>query len=187
VTASATLLTASPRAHRRRSRPAVVCASVVMATVMVLTGVDPTAAGATSGVALDLANSTNGQRWLNGGTPFVIDPRLSTIAQAQANEMARTGVLAHRTDLVAQGNAFVPGWRAMAENVGVGASTQQVLDALMASPGHRGNILGDYNRLGVGVAVDGAGRVWVVQNFAKVDPQQVCWRNRRGRRVCVWQ
>jgi uncharacterized protein YkwD len=185
VTASATLPVEPRRSHRRSVRPTLLCASVVMASVLLVSGIDPTSAGADSGT--DLANQTNGQRWWNGGTPFVLDTRLATIAQAQANEMARTGTLAHRTDLVEQGNAFVPGWRAMAENVGVGATAEQVLEAFMASPGHRANIMGDYNRIGVGVAVDGAGRVWIVQNFAKLDPERVCWRNSRGRRVCVWR
>jgi uncharacterized protein YkwD len=35
----------------------------------------------------------------------------------------------------------------------------------MASPPHRANILGNYSHMGVGVAIDGSGRVWVTERF----------------------
>ena len=54
----------------------------------------------------------------------------------------------------------------MAENVGVGGSLSAVHNALMASDGHRANILGpDFQRVGVGV-VRRDGRVWVTEVFA---------------------
>ena len=37
----------------------------------------------------------------------------------------------------------------------------------MNSPGHRANILGDYNSIGIGVAKDANGRNYYTQNFAK--------------------
>jgi hypothetical protein len=52
-----------------------------------------------------------------------------------------------------------------AENVGYGGSVSVVHDALMASPGHRENILNSrYSHLGVGVVVQD-GTVWVAEVF----------------------
>ena len=57
-------------------------------------------------------------------------------------------------------------WRRLGENVGYGYSIRQVHDAFMNSPGHRANILDrGFNRVGIGVTRDGAGRYWVVQEF----------------------
>lgn len=60
----------------------------------------------------------------------------------------------------------------MAENVGYatwpGGSMTVVVphlhQAFMDSPGHRANILGDYNQVGIGVVVDGD-TTWVTVNF----------------------
>jgi uncharacterized protein YkwD len=57
-------------------------------------------------------------------------------------------------------------WARLGENVGYGYSIRQVHDAFMNSSGHRANILDrGFNRIGVGVTRDGAGRYWVVQEF----------------------
>ncbi|MGI8758491.1 MAG: CAP domain-containing protein [Acidimicrobiales bacterium] len=61
------------------------------------------------------------------------------------------------------------GWSRAGENVGCGSSAEGVVGmvhrAFMASPGHRANILGDYNQVGVGVSFDASGTMWVTQNF----------------------
>ena len=48
-------------------------------------------------------------------------------------------------------------WQALGENVGVGLDANQLHDEFMASSGHRANILGDYNYVGIGTAVDESG------------------------------
>ena len=59
--------------------------------------------------------------------------------------------------------------RALGENLaqaGPGTSAWAIEDAWMSSAPHRANILnGGFNRIGVGVTVDGAGRVWMVALF----------------------
>lgn len=75
--------------------------------------------------------------------------------------MARTNVLAHNPSYTTQ----VTNWRALAENVAYNGSEAAAHTALMASPGHRANILNDtYTQVGIGVAT-GHGRVWVTQVF----------------------
>ena len=60
----------------------------------------------------------------------------------------------------------VPCWTRLGENVGYGGSEAIVHAALMASPEHRANLLGDFNVVGIGV-VHSDERTWVTQQFAK--------------------
>jgi uncharacterized protein YkwD len=96
-----------------------------------------------------------------GKGALAYDGGLTAYAQAWASYMAGANSLVH-SDL---GN--VPGaWTLAGENVGVGPSVASIHNALVASPGHYANIVGDYSHLGVGVAVDSQGRIWVAQVFA---------------------
>jgi hypothetical protein len=58
------------------------------------------------------------------------------------------------------------GWYALGENVGVGPTVESLHGAFMASPGHRANVLGDYNYAGVGIVDDGS-RIWVTIVFMR--------------------
>jgi hypothetical protein len=58
------------------------------------------------------------------------------------------------------------GWEALAENVGAGPSVDSLHSAFMNSAGHRANILGDYNYVGVGAASDGD-LLWVTVIFMR--------------------
>ncbi|MGA8039539.1 MAG: CAP domain-containing protein, partial [Acidimicrobiia bacterium] len=62
---------------------------------------------------------------------------------------------------------LLPPWSAAGENVGTGGSVGSIFDALVGSSGHRANMLGDYTHMGVGVFVDGAGRLWAVHLFTR--------------------
>ena len=44
------------------------------------------------------------------------------------------------------------GWSKLGENVGRGGTVDSLHKAFMASPGHKANILGDYNYAGIGTA-----------------------------------
>lgn len=82
-------------------------------------------------------------------------------AQAQAQAVADAGYLFHNPDL----GDVTSGWEMMGENVGYAGSIASVHEALMASPGHRDNILNArYSHLGVGVVVSD-GSVWVAEVF----------------------
>jgi uncharacterized protein YkwD len=57
--------------------------------------------------------------------------------------------------------------RSAGENVAHAATVPLAHRALWASPSHRANLLGrEYDRVGVGVARDTHGDVWVVETFA---------------------
>ncbi len=104
-----------------------------------------------------LVNQSRGQHGLRG---LPLHRALTDKAQAWARKMARDGRLSH-SHLPA---GVPPGWRSLAENVGMGLSIVQVHGGFMNSGGHRANILGNFNHIGTGYAT-GHGRVWIVQVF----------------------
>jgi hypothetical protein len=85
--------------------------------------------------------------------------------------MADRHSLQHNPNLVAQTDSRVTNqWTRLGENVGFGPDAPAIFNAFMNSPGHRNNILGDYNRIGVGSVRDGAGLLWVAVVFVKGPP-----------------
>jgi uncharacterized protein YkwD len=108
--------------------------------------------------AFDLLNA---DRRANGLHELVNDLDLNAKAQQWADHMAATGTLAHSQLVVPEGSTRV------AENVGYAGSVDEIQRRLMASSGHRANILDNrLTKVGIGVTVDGTGRVWLVQLFA---------------------
>lgn len=91
---------------------------------------------------------------------------LSDVARVQAQAMARDQRLYHSPDFANRVSSVLPNWTRIGENVGYGSSMDAISRQFMSSPAHRANILGNYNRVGVGVARDAKGRYWVVQVFA---------------------
>jgi uncharacterized protein YkwD len=137
----------------RRSRLAVLAA---------LVGVAVLALGACSPEedrAIELVNADRSRAGLPT-LPTNIDLYLK--AQAWSSRLAGEQRLFH--SYLPDGIGYP--WNRLGENVGYGYSIEQVHGAFMGSPGHRANILdGGFNRIGVGVTRDGAGRYWVVQEF----------------------
>ena len=57
-------------------------------------------------------------------------------------------------------------WSLVGENVGVGPSVGAINNALIASPGHYRNISDpEFTAMGVGVVIDGSGRVFTAHVF----------------------
>jgi uncharacterized protein YkwD len=80
--------------------------------------------------------------------------------------LAADGRLYHTPDLTAGLNF---NWRVLGENVGYGGSVASVCDAFLKSATHRANVLDRrFTLVGVGVALDGQGRTFVVEQFAAV-------------------
>jgi uncharacterized protein YkwD len=76
--------------------------------------------------------------------------------------------MAARTDLFHTSNfSVVCCWSAIGENIAYNVTVRRAHRALMASPGHRANILDPrMRRVGVGV-VERHGRLWVTEIFTK--------------------
>ncbi|MGI8755921.1 MAG: CAP domain-containing protein [Acidimicrobiales bacterium] len=87
-------------------------------------------------------------------------------AQAWTRHMARTGVLEHTGGGGRIDTSGLTGWCSAAENVSQGTNLQTVTDAFLRSPAHRANLLGNYDRAGMGVVRVG-NVVWVTQIFLR--------------------
>lgn len=88
---------------------------------------------------------------------------IRTVARGWSATMAGRNQLAHNPDFSLQ----ITGWQRVSENVGRGPGVATLHTALMASEGHRRNILDErVTEVGVGVVV-ADGRVWVTQNFRR--------------------
>ena len=122
-----------------------------------------------SGATGDMVQAINQDRGANGLGGLAWDDQLAGLAQTHADDIAASGSLWH-SDL--GGWLALPwmgAWRALGENLamaGPGTNAWAIEDLWMSSAPHRANILnGGFNRIGVGVKVDGAGRVWMVALF----------------------
>jgi uncharacterized protein YkwD len=160
-------VTVSSRSVTKLERLVAVLVAALVAAVASLALASPAAAGNAEDEArlFELTNQARGQ---NGLGALAYDPAAVSVARSWAAELARSGQLRHNPNLVANVNAFVTTeWTRVGENVGYAGSADQVQTAYMNSPGHRANILGDYNRVGIGAVRDGSGRLWTTVVFVK--------------------
>jgi uncharacterized protein YkwD len=159
----------------RRALRRIVGALVIVASVATLgISASATAAGAATidgNAESVLYGRTNDARGGAGLAPLANDPAAREIARSWAAHLADSGALVHNPNLVAQVNAYVTTqWSRIGENVGRGWDVGSLADAFMASSPHRANILGAYNRIGVGAARDGGGQLWVAVVFIQGPP-----------------
>jgi uncharacterized protein YkwD len=113
---------------------------------------------------------TNSLRQSQGIRPLAEHSALTKKAEDWAQYMARTGRLEH-SSLSANLNGLA--WRSLGENVAYSSPTSNTLLTLhnqfVNSPGHRANLLNSrFTHMGVGVATDAKGRVWVAEVFAQL-------------------
>lgn len=121
----------------------------------------------TASTAQRVLSLVNAERTKRGLRALTLHSCLTTkVSQPWAQHMASTGSFAHQE--LAPIWSTCSGLGALAENIAVGQRTPEaVVSAWMASSGHRANILNpQYTRLGVGIATNGGGTPYWVQNFA---------------------
>jgi uncharacterized protein YkwD len=106
----------------------------------------------------------NGERAGAGVGGLSVNGGAASVARSWSAYMAQNG-MSHNPDLGGDLDRAGVAWRTIAENVGYGASVDQVHSMFMSSSGHRANILnGAYTQVGIGVVQSG-GRVWVTIVF----------------------
>jgi hypothetical protein len=110
-----------------------------------------------------LISLTNRARAAHGKAPLAVELQLTRVARDWSNTMASREKLSHRPALA---DTIVGNWSRIGENVGVGPDVARIHDAFMNSPGHRANVLGDYDRVGIGI-YEQNGRYWITVNFVK--------------------
>ena len=93
----------------------------------------------------------NASRAANGLAALSVDGGLRSHARKHTQDMIDADKIYHSTgdELKAAAGA---GWSKLGENVGRGGTVDSLHKAFMASPGHKANILGDYNYAGIGTA-----------------------------------
>lgn len=101
---------------------------------------------------LDLVNAS---RKGAGRTAVAGEAAAMRKAQAWSQHMADTGVVEHTGGGGRVDGSGLPRWCALAENVGRAASTQALHDNWMRSAVHKANILGSYDKVGVGIVRKG--------------------------------
>ena len=132
----------------------VLVALVVMTVGMAL----PAHAGAEG----DLLSKINASRSAAGLPPVSMHSDLVPDARNHSAAMMAEGRVYHTSNLA----GVASGWEALAENVGAGPTVGDLHAAFMNSSGHRANVLGDYNYVGIGVASDGS-LLWVTVIFMR--------------------
>jgi uncharacterized protein YkwD len=117
---------------------------------------------------LILFNLLNQARLDQGLSPLQRDPLLDGIASDWTVAMGTAGRLEHRPDIVSQVESRVTTeWVRVAENIGWGPDAEWLHEGFWNSAPHRKNMLGDYNRVGIGAMREADGDVWVTVNFLK--------------------
>jgi uncharacterized protein YkwD len=103
-------------------------------------------------------------------------PTLSIAARALSATMAREGALTHepRGETVQERlKPLAPHACLFGENISKHISVEYALSDLLASPGHRGNVLHpDYSGIGVGIVRDETGALYITQDFIGNCPSQ---------------
>ncbi|MGQ0805347.1 MAG: CAP domain-containing protein [Actinomycetota bacterium] len=123
-----------------------------------------------SGLSREVFDLVNVDRAANGLPALSWHPQLGALAQGWSENMGSTGNFAHSDLNATIRNPEFDGFRRLGENILVGScgmTAAAVEQAWMNSPGHRANILGDFNTIGVGFVCAG-GRLWGTQNFGTV-------------------
>ncbi|WP_405371753.1 MULTISPECIES: CAP domain-containing protein [unclassified Microbacterium] len=145
VTATAALLLALVPAGAASAAPSTSCTSMTQAAVQkkVLTDV-------------------NAARKKAGKPALKATASMNKVAVAWSAKQASAKRMSHNPKYSSQ---IPAGWRAAAENVAYGYTPAKVTPAWMKSAGHKKNILGAYNRIGIGVACGSNGQPYYTQVF----------------------
>lgn len=151
-----------------RTRIAMVTALVVLLSTLAMTSSATPAHAEDRWIEWQMLSYLNGARGGAGLPPLTMSRDIQAGAQAWSDQMAAANSLGHNPNAWGQIGAAAPQWTAMGENVGTGWNVAEIHNALMASPSHRNQILGNYNYVGIGATVRD-GRVFLTQDFVRND------------------
>lgn len=120
---------------------------------------------------LSFATKINAERSQRGLNTLKVNLQLTGVARAWTGKMAANGGISHNPHL---GSQVEGDWTRLGENVGYSTRSatspeefvRRLHVAFMDSPGHKANVLGEYNQVGVGVRMTGS-TMWVTVNFSK--------------------
>ena len=105
---------------------------------------------------------TNQDRAIVGAPLVARDQYLDDYARAHAQAMGQAGGIYHSNI-----NVLLCCYWTVGENVGIGPTARAIQYAYEASFGHFANLTdATFSRMGIGVYIDEAGRMWTVSEFA---------------------
>jgi uncharacterized protein YkwD len=107
-----------------------------------------------------LSSLITNARTARGLAPLGLSGDLSGVARQHSKRMAAENLMFHTPCLTCR----ISTGSVLAENVGFGGTLRQIHRMMMRSAGHRANILGAFNRVGVGVVKKGD-LYWVTEIF----------------------
>lgn len=136
------------------------CLVVAVATLLF-----SASAAADTGSEQGFLSAINSSRASAGLGPLTMDGGLQAHARNHTADMIAADEIFHSTSAELQAAAG-SGWSALGENVGRGGSVSSLHSAFMNSSGHKANILGDYNYVGIGTDSSG-GLLYVTVVFMK--------------------
>ena len=112
-----------------------------------------------------LVRAIDAARARQGSPSLSAHPGAARIARAYARRMSHTARVEHNPALAQPDvRARLGSPQAVAENVGKGQDISGIHTAFMKSPGHRRNILGPFDAIGIGVVFDGR-TYWAAEIF----------------------
>lgn len=122
-------------------------------------------ASASPSAEAEFVSFINQSRSAAGLAALSVHSDLVVGARNHTAKMIPTNSIFHSTS--AELSAVTTGWVTLGENVGRGGNASVLHQAFMASPSHKANILGDFDKVGVGVGHDAEGRMYVTVMFMK--------------------
>lgn len=123
-----------------------------------------------SGLSREIYDLVNADRGTHGLPVLTWHPKLGGLAQGWSEHMASTGRLEHSDLNTTLRSPGFSEFHRLGENILAGNCSMTAAEmerAWMNSPGHRDNIFGSYNVIGIGVVCAG-GRLWATQSFGVV-------------------
>ena len=138
-------------------------AAALITTILLATAAWATPVLATPGEEASFVNLINSERSNRGLNTLDVYWDLVDDARVHSNVMNDADDLFHSSNLA----NVTSGWAALGENVGVGPNVADLHTAFMNSAGHRDNILGDWDTVGVGVTHSDQGYLFVTVLFMK--------------------
>jgi uncharacterized protein YkwD len=115
-------------------------------------------------VQLEILEQTNAHRERAGLRPLRLDAAMSRVATRWSQRQAEDHGMSHNP---AYSRQIPAGWHRCGENVAYGYSYRQVTSAWFHSPPHRHNLLGHYDRIGIGYALDSRGVAYYTEDFGR--------------------
>ncbi len=136
--------------------------TTLLTTAILAVGLAAPAASAGS-YESDALAMLNQARVASGLAPVTMKADLADDALAWSKHMQSEQELSHNPNL----SSVAPDWDKLGENVGVGTSIGSLHEAFMNSASHRGNILGDYDSVGIAVVAETPTKLWITVVFMK--------------------